>query len=239
MIESMPAIDRSGVSMRLLAAFVLSLVCVTCVQQARADRYGDVDFHVPAGWQRLEKGGFTILAGPLDAHHRPRALIFVTPGTAYSGDFGEWFRSAVIQGESTETSIRRGDAQRIPSGGDYQALTIDSVAADRRGFVTHRRYIGVNPGGRAEMFVYVTDDAATAQRYLPGLREFLHSVRYVQLGGASRNGDVPPVARVGASPRAHCHVVTRQQCTSGMSGGFGGAMTPTYSCLPVSKTVCD
>jgi hypothetical protein len=224
--------------MRLLAALVLSFLCVACVQPARADRFGDIDFHVPAGWQKLEKGGFTVLAGPLDAHHRPRAAIFVTPGTAYSGDFSSWFRSAVIQGESNETSIRRGGVQRIQARGNYDALTIDSVAADRQGFVTHRKYIGANPGGRAEMFVYIAYDAPTAQRYLPGLREFLDSVRYVQLVG-ERSNTTPAPAQARPSQGTHCHIVTRQQCTSGMSGGFGGTMTPTYSCLPVSKTVCD
>jgi len=225
--------------MRLLAAFVLSFLCLVCVQPARADRYGDVDFHVPAGWQKIEQGGFAILAGPLDAHRKPRAVIFVTSGTTYSGDFSGWFRSAVVEGESTETSIRRGDVQRIRSRGDYEALTIDSVAADRQGFVTHRKYIASNPGGRAEMFVYISYDASTAQRYLPALREFLDSVRYEQLGNARRNDAATPLAQTRPSPGAHCHVVTRQQCMSGTSGGFGGTMTPTYNCLPVSKTICD
>jgi hypothetical protein len=224
--------------MRLLAAFVLSFFCLLCVQPANADRFGDIVFQVPFGWQKIAKGGFAILAGPLDAHGKPRAAIFVTPGVAYSGDFSGWFRSAVIQGESSETSIRRGDVQHIQSRGDYEALTIDSVAADRQGFVTHRKYIASNPGGRAEMFVYIAYDASTAQRFLPELREFLDSVRYAQLG-SGRDDTSAALAQARPSPGTRCHVVTRQQCMSGTSGGFGGTMTPTYNCLPVSKTICD
>jgi len=74
---------------------------------------------------------------------------------------------------------------------------------------------------------------------LPGLREFLDSVHYVQLGSVRHDTATQVLAQTRPSSGTHCHVVTQQQCTSGMSGGFGGTMTPTYNCLPVSKTICD
>ncbi len=225
---------------------ILVLIALVSANSARADHFGDIDFRVPAGWQKVEKGGFAILAGALDAHGRPRAAIFITGGSEYRGDFGEWLAAAVRQGEANETSVSRGGPQHIQAKGDYDALTIDSVARDGQGTTTHRKYIAANPGGRAEMFVYITYSDADAQRELPKLREFLESVRYAQLGGlhsVPRANVRDGTASTPVSPRpttgAHCRIVTRQQCMSGMSGGFGGTMTPTYTCLPVSKTVCD
>ena len=228
--------------MRLLAFLVSSITCLMCTQSALADRYGDIDFRVPAGWQKVENGGFAILAAPLDANGRPRAAIFITGGTTYQGDFRDWFRSAVIHGESSETSLRRGSVERIQSKGNYDALTIDSMTADRKGVVTHRKYVATNPGGKAELFVYVTYDDAASQHDLSKLREFLESVRYVQLGGVRREG-LPRTAQDANLPvrqsASHCRVVTQQKCMSGMSGGYGGTMSPTYNCLPVSKTICN
>jgi hypothetical protein len=219
----------------------LLMGAASCAAPAHADRFGDVDFRVPAGWQKVEKGGFAILASPLDARGKPHAAIFVAPGSGYGGDFGHWFADTVRQGESGETSISRGAVQRIQAKGHYDALTIDSVTEDRQGTATHRKYVAANPGGRAELFVYMTYSDRDAQAHLPSLRSFLESVRYEQAGA---NAASPPRANPGMARSrqvggGHCHVVTRQQCMSGMSGGFGGTMTPTYNCLPVSKTVCD
>ena len=151
------------------------------------------------------------------------------------------------EGEAGETSISRGAVQRIQAKGSYDALTIDSVTEDRQGTTTHRKYVAANPGGRAELFVYMTYSDRDAQQYLPSLRGFLESVRYAQVDGARPAADRSPVATstgsrgapAGSQGGGRCRVVTRQQCLAGMSGGWGGTMTPTYNCLPVSKTVCD
>lgn len=67
--------------MRLFVVSMLLLsACLACATPARADRFGDVEFQVPRGWQKVENGGFAILAGPLDTSGKPRAAIFVTPG---------------------------------------------------------------------------------------------------------------------------------------------------------------
>jgi hypothetical protein len=222
---------------------ILVLIALVSVSPAHADRFGDIDFRVPAGWQKVEKGGFAILAGSQDSRGRPRAAIFVTGGSEYRGDFREWFASAVRQGEANEVSVSRSVPQRIQAKGDYDALTIDSVVRDAQGGTTHRKYIASNPSGRAEMFVYIAYSDADAQRELPKLREFLESVRYTQLGGlrpelrSSTKESTPVPSR--PTSGGHCRIVTQQQCLSGMSGGFGGTMTPTYNCLPVNKTVCD
>jgi hypothetical protein len=232
--------------MRILFLFLVCFALLAFASPARADRFGDIDFRVPSGWRKVENGGFAILAAPSDAHGRPQAAIFVTGGSDYRGDFGDWFAATVRQGESGETSISRGAVLRIQARGDYDALTIDSVTRDVQGTTTHRKYVAANPGGRAELFVFITYSDRAAQQYLPELREFLESVRYVQLGGVrsslrenARSGtaSTPPPTRPSAG--SHCRVVTRQQCLSGMSGGFGGTMTPIYNCLPVSKTICD
>ena len=214
---------------------------------AHADHFGDIDYRVPAGWQKVEKGGFAILASPLDARGKPRAAIFVAPGSGYSGDFAQWFASTVREGESGETSISRSAVQRLQARGAYEALRIDSVTEDRQGTTTHRSYVAANPGGRAELFVYMTYSDRDAQQYLPSLRTFLESVQYRQLDSGRRRANAGAVASsTGPSPAqgratsgGRCRTVTRQQCMSGMSGGFGGTMTPTYNCLPVTKTVCN
>lgn len=228
----------------ILAFLVLSVVLFAGAMPARADQFGDIGFRVPAGWQKIEKGGFAILAGPLDARGKPRVAIFVAPGANYSGDFASWFEASVHQGEAGETSIARGPVRHIQARGSYDALSIESVAQDAQGTTTHRTYIAANPGGRAELFVYITYSDRAAQQYLPRLREFLDSVSYAHGDAPGR----PATGRVASAPApaaprqpsgGRCRTITRQQCMSGMSGGFGGTMTPTYNCLPVSKTVCE
>lgn len=129
----------------------------------------------------------------------------------------------MIRGEANETSIRRSDVQRIQARGSYDALAIDTATTDRQGTSIQRKYVAVNPGGRGEMFVYITRDDRTSQEFLPKLREFLASVRYAQLGDGA-GGD--------ALPRTVQHAATRRPPPPARPAAVIAAPSPGNSACP-------
>lgn len=233
--------------MRRIIAVILSVFTLLSAAPAVAEQFGDVYYNVPSGWQKVEEGGFAILASPLDRNGKPKAAIFITQGEDYSGSFRKWFYNTVVQGESNETSISRSGTNRIQAKGNYEAFTMDTITRDAQGTQLHRKYIAANPGGRAQLFVYITYSEKAQKRYFPQLQEFLESVQYAQLGGGNAfsgnegglpwlngggNDDggsftpPPPVQNNG-----DCRPRYRQQCNY-----IGAGAYQTYSCQQVPYT---
>jgi hypothetical protein len=151
---------------------------------AQSSQIGNVLFDIPAGWQQLEQGEFTVLVPPGASEERLLIIIF-TKGTDITDDARATFETLLADAlDASEALEQESDLEQLTNANGLAIFSKTLVVADSSDNQTTRLYLGYDAGSRLEVIVVAANDSALFDVYSEELRTFGSSINILSNAGA-------------------------------------------------------
>jgi len=158
----------------------------------QAATFGDLVYTVPPGWSAKPSDNSLTLT-PQNLAGGEVALITLSKGLAFSGDFAAEFERITNNEVQGYTVVKRSGVQASKDETGTPLLARATVLQNSAGQPLYMYYVAAHPPGRLELVIYSASSLEIFEKYQPGLTALSSSVTFrPQSGVAGGQIQTPP-----------------------------------------------
>lgn len=176
----------------ILLVLFSSTNCTQATQKkatSSASQVGNILFTPPVGWQKLDQqGGVAFIPGDKPAD-KASCFIAILPGQDFTGNFREWFDSAVEKLNNTVKILSKGEVTESTDDKGVEVLYTSLAVQSSDGQVSYRLYVSAHPKNRVELLAYAAYSKEDFQKYNPIFQKFLESVEFANVVGTNSSNN--------------------------------------------------
>ncbi|MGY2895604.1 hypothetical protein [Deinococcus sp. UYEF24] len=153
----------------------------------RGATFGDLIYTAPPGW-KVQTSGDSVTLVPQNLVSGEAALITLSKGVAFNGNFAAEFDRVTSKAAQGFTVVKRSEVQQSKDETGTPLLARATVLQNAAGQTLYLYYVAANPAGRLELLIYSASSLEVFAKYQPGLTALSASVTFRTQSGQTQSG---------------------------------------------------